>query len=171
MTICEHPGVPTCVLEKAAAKSSEFESTYGKHKHVSNTKFSTSIKDDEITVIKDLLHATKSWNHHLEDSQVLNLSFLSEIQQRARLLVPGSWDPSIITRIQGIILDFAEVLKENKGLYSYIYLLYLMIEGRVTYYEQPRRNKTNIYGQIFVLINWQYLYRNNTLLFLLKSCI
>ncbi|KAM0952719.1 putative DNA mismatch repair protein MutS/MSH [Dioscorea sansibarensis] len=82
-------GIPTCVLEKATAKSSEFESTYGKNQHVSNTKFSTSIKDDEVTVIKDLLHATKSWNH-LEDSQALNLSLLSEIQRRARLLVPGS---------------------------------------------------------------------------------
>ncbi|KAJ0987201.1 hypothetical protein J5N97_005557 [Dioscorea zingiberensis] len=83
-------GIPNCVLEKAATKSIEFESTYGKHKHESDTKVSSSIKDEEIAVIQDLLHATKSWKNHHEDSQAIDLCLLSEIQHRARLLVPGN---------------------------------------------------------------------------------
>lgn len=77
-------GLPTCVLQRAAAKSREFEAAYGKHRKAS-LKNDTSNQSwaDEMAVIKKLISATTnlSFQENLFDSS------LGEIHNKARELL------------------------------------------------------------------------------------
>ncbi|KAK1294157.1 DNA mismatch repair protein MSH6 [Acorus calamus] len=82
-------GIPQTVLQKAAAKSTEFEASYGKREFMSEGDLESHVKDDEIAVIKDLLHfpmasSCQSATHSTSPSLLL------ELQQRARLVLQGS---------------------------------------------------------------------------------
>ncbi|XP_072995622.1 DNA mismatch repair protein MSH6 [Typha latifolia] len=78
-------GIPFCVLEKAMEKSSDFESTYGKHKLGSEDKFLDGMRENEVAVIKDVFDVMKQWSHHVD--QTINMSLLCKLQQRVSLLV------------------------------------------------------------------------------------
>ncbi|KAK1318580.1 DNA mismatch repair protein MSH6 [Acorus calamus] len=82
-------GIPQTVLQKAAAKSTEFEASYGKREYMSEGDLESHVKDDEIAVIKDLLHfpmasSCQSATHGTSPNLLL------ELQQRARLVLQGS---------------------------------------------------------------------------------
>ncbi|KAJ3677409.1 hypothetical protein LUZ60_003133 [Juncus effusus] len=68
-------GIPASVLQKAAEKSSEFELTYGKK----GKKFVVGIVEETIAVVKGLLKERDS----------MDVEFLRETQQKAKLLISG----------------------------------------------------------------------------------
>lgn len=76
------------MLQKAARKSNEFEISNGKHQPVAEVKISDTETDEGRTLIKKLLSISETWNLG-EDSRVVTLSLLGDIQQRARWLVLG----------------------------------------------------------------------------------
>lgn len=79
-------GIPAPVLQTAMAKSTEFEAGYGKHKYEKEGELPDIVKESEAVVIRDLLCIAERWNCQ-KDFHAVNLNLLSEIQQRARLLV------------------------------------------------------------------------------------
>lgn len=79
-------GLPSSVLQKAARKSNDFEISNGKH--VAEVKISDTETDEGRTLIKKLLSISETWNLG-EDSRVVTLSLLRDIQQSARWLVLG----------------------------------------------------------------------------------
>ncbi|CAL9753886.1 unnamed protein product [Musa acuminata subsp. burmannicoides] len=81
-------GLPSSVLQKAARKSNDFEISNGKHQPVAEVKISDTETDEGRTLIKKLLSISETWNLG-EDSRVVTLSLLGDIQQRARWLVLG----------------------------------------------------------------------------------
>lgn len=74
------------MLHTATAKSSEFEAGYGKRRYESEGELPDQMKDGELVVIKDLLCITERWSCQ-KDFQAINLNLLSELQERAKLLV------------------------------------------------------------------------------------
>jgi DNA mismatch repair protein MSH6 len=78
-------GLPTSVLQKAAAKSREFEATYGKYRKVlSETNSLNQSWVDEITTIVQKLNnaATNlSWEETVSDGSLM------ELQCKARKLL------------------------------------------------------------------------------------
>ncbi|KAF7804917.1 DNA mismatch repair protein MSH6 [Senna tora] len=77
-------GLPTSVLQKAAAKSREFEATYGKHSKVSSENNTNESWVDEMAVInKSLTNAATN----LSFRENLCISSLSELQNKARALL------------------------------------------------------------------------------------
>ncbi|KAK4273269.1 hypothetical protein QN277_021706 [Acacia crassicarpa] len=78
-------GLPTSVLQKAAAKSREFEAAYGKHRKVSlkNKSRSNQSWADEMAVIQKLINATTdlSFQGNIFDS------CLGELHDKARALL------------------------------------------------------------------------------------
>ncbi|XP_054801883.1 DNA mismatch repair protein MSH6 isoform X2 [Prosopis cineraria] len=77
-------GLPTSVLQKAAAKSREFEAKYGKHRKASleNNASNQSLADKMAVIIQKLINATTNLNI-LEN---LSDSFLSELHNKTRAL-------------------------------------------------------------------------------------
>ncbi|KAF5181247.1 Dna mismatch repair protein muts [Thalictrum thalictroides] len=78
-------GLPDSILHKAAAKSKEFEETYGKHRQgpieLSNSGWDKKVAD----ILRDLSNVAKSGCNETRDD-----GLLTEIHQRARLLLQGS---------------------------------------------------------------------------------
>ncbi|KAK8958385.1 DNA mismatch repair protein MSH6 [Platanthera guangdongensis] len=72
-------GVPPSVLYKAMAKSNDFEAIYGNPQH----------EDKEMGAVQGLIHVAKAWKHE-QDSLVVNITMLREIQQKAQLLLVES---------------------------------------------------------------------------------
>lgn len=68
------------------AKSAEFEMNYGKHKNVSHCDISNLMKDEEISVIHELL----SVPCQQDNPRAISKNLLGEVQRRAQLLVIGN---------------------------------------------------------------------------------
>ncbi|XP_078179988.1 MUTS homolog 6 [Carex rostrata] len=77
-------GIPASVLQKAAEKSNEFESTYGKR----SSKSSNDISDVMVTVMESLTSIKSTDRKHDRDS--IHLEAISKAQMRTRLLISGS---------------------------------------------------------------------------------
>lgn len=79
------PGLPISVLQKAAAKSREFEATYGKCRKVSSETNSTNKnRVDEIAVIIQNLNNAAA---NLSCQETICVSSLIDIQNKARELM------------------------------------------------------------------------------------
>lgn len=74
-------GVPSSVLQKAMAKSNDFEGVYGNRQHGQS-----ALNDKEMSVIQYLIRVVETWKHG-RDSQAVSMSLLREIQQRTQLLL------------------------------------------------------------------------------------
>ncbi|KAJ4730458.1 DNA mismatch repair protein MutS [Rhynchospora pubera] len=77
-------GIPASVLQKAADKSNEFESTYGKQ----SSKSSDKISDAMVTVMKSLACVTGTAMKHDRDST--HLEVICKVQKRTSLLISGN---------------------------------------------------------------------------------
>ncbi|XP_042414294.1 DNA mismatch repair protein MSH6 isoform X1 [Zingiber officinale] len=82
-------GLPLSVLQKAAKKSNDFENDNQKGHTATERLISDEKTNAETTLIKELLSVVETWNLR-RDSQAVNLSLLSNIQQRAKSLVPST---------------------------------------------------------------------------------
>lgn len=81
------PGLPLSVLQKAAKKSNDFENDNQKGHPAIERVISHDKENEETTLIEELLSVVEAWNLR-RDSQAVNSSLLSNIQQRARSLAP-----------------------------------------------------------------------------------
>lgn len=79
-------GIPPSVLEKAMAKSTEFEMNYGKHGTKCDIPSSTR---EAVAVTQDMLRLMEAWGQQ-ENPEAVSMQLLIEIQQKARLLVLGN---------------------------------------------------------------------------------
>ena len=77
-------GLPTSVLQEAAAKSKDFEATYGKYRKLSpETSSGHSWVDEMAIIIQNLADAARN----LSCQEAICDSILSELQGRARVLL------------------------------------------------------------------------------------
>ncbi|XP_077230446.1 MUTS homolog 6 [Tasmannia lanceolata] len=82
-------GLPSSVLVKAAMKSGEFEAIYGEHRHGSEGDTFCHVREDGIVVIQEILRFVVEASCH-ETSEVVGSTLLSELQQRASLILQGN---------------------------------------------------------------------------------
>lgn len=77
-------GLPISVLQKAAAKSREFEATYGKHMKADSFFFQSPL-DNMVSCIQELISAVEKWTSH-ESTKSIDIDSLTEVWHRARIL-------------------------------------------------------------------------------------
>ncbi|KAK9282095.1 hypothetical protein L1049_005007 [Liquidambar formosana] len=83
-------GLPDSILQKAAAKSIEFEATYGKHRKRSEDNLSIhSLEDDMVVYIQKLIKVAENSSCY-ESSEGMGIGSLTELQHRARMLMQQS---------------------------------------------------------------------------------
>ena len=76
-------GLPDAVLHKATAKSQEFEGMYGKHRKLPIQ----SAEDKMRGLIRHLIEIATNLNFHETADERIGVSSLSELQNRARMLL------------------------------------------------------------------------------------
>lgn len=83
-------GLPDSLLQKAAAKSREFEATYGKHRKAPGKNLSFQCSDDKVVeFIKNLNNIAAKLSCR-ESPESKSISCLIELQHRARMLMQKS---------------------------------------------------------------------------------
>ncbi|KAF9607275.1 hypothetical protein IFM89_033482 [Coptis chinensis] len=82
-------GLPNSILQKAAAKSSEFEETYGKHRQASKDSCNSYRSKKVMVILRDLGNAVANSRCH-EAHDKFDVRLLTEIHRRARLLLQES---------------------------------------------------------------------------------
>ncbi|KAM7277513.1 hypothetical protein ACFE04_019379 [Oxalis oulophora] len=78
-------GIPDFILKKAAAKSREFEATYGKNMKgpATNTSLIPSHVQETVAVIQNLISIATNFSCH-ENSEITSITSLTELQHKAR---------------------------------------------------------------------------------------
>ncbi|XP_008235198.1 PREDICTED: DNA mismatch repair protein MSH6 [Prunus mume] len=84
VNIARLAGLPISVLQKAAAKSREFEATYGKHMKADSFFFQSPV-DNMVSCILELISAVEKWTSH-ESTKSIDIDSLTEVWHRARIL-------------------------------------------------------------------------------------
>ncbi|BFG43493.1 hypothetical protein CerSpe_297670 [Prunus speciosa] len=84
VNIARLAGLPISVLQKAAAKSREFEATYGKHRKADSFFFQSPV-DNMVSCIQELISAVEKWTSH-ESTKSIDIDSLTEVWHRARIL-------------------------------------------------------------------------------------
>ncbi|ONH94119.1 hypothetical protein PRUPE_8G271300 [Prunus persica] len=84
VNIARLAGLPISVLQKAAAKSREFEATYGKHRKADSFFFQSPV-DNMVSCIQGLISAVEKWTSH-ESAKSIDIDSLTEVWHRARIL-------------------------------------------------------------------------------------
>ncbi|XP_042476035.1 DNA mismatch repair protein MSH6 [Macadamia integrifolia] len=83
-------GLPDPLLQKAAVMSREFEAIYGKHRQESECKLSEKGHDDQMSdFFQDLACIVANLSRH-EMCESMGIRQLTELQQKARLLLQGN---------------------------------------------------------------------------------
>ncbi|KAL5863022.1 hypothetical protein ACOSQ3_000536 [Xanthoceras sorbifolium] len=87
VNVAQLAGLPNCVLQKAAAKSSAFEAIYGKHRTESEDNLPIHHSADEMMVlIRNLITITANLSCQ-KSSEGNGVSLLTELQHKARTLM------------------------------------------------------------------------------------
>lgn len=79
-------GLPDTVLQKAAAKSQEFEDIYGKQRK--GRKLSTEKLEDELVVFLQVLNNVAESLSCLESADSTSIYSLTKLKDRARTILP-----------------------------------------------------------------------------------
>lgn len=84
-------GLPESVLQRAAAKSREFETTYGKHlKTFEDNLYNQSWIGEMVEFVRKFIDITESFSCN-KSPESTGASFLTELQHRAQILLQQSW--------------------------------------------------------------------------------
>lgn len=86
VNVAQLAGLPDTVLQKAAAKSQEFEDTYGKERK--GNKLSTKKLEDELVVFLQVLNDVAESLSCLESADRTSIYPLTKLQDRARTILP-----------------------------------------------------------------------------------
>ncbi|CAK7348409.1 unnamed protein product [Dovyalis caffra] len=78
-------GLPDSILHKAAAKSSEFEASYGQPKKRSEGNLAVQSCDKMVVLIQSLINASTSLSYH--ESSGIGISSVTKLQDKARIFL------------------------------------------------------------------------------------
>lgn len=87
-------GLPDSILQKAAAKSLEFEAAYGRHRKGSYRNLAIQNHDEMVIFIQNLVNVTTDFKVELgyfKSSRGIDVSCLTELQGRTRILLQQNW--------------------------------------------------------------------------------
>lgn len=119
-------GLPDSVLQKAAAKSIEFEGAYGKHRKKFEDDLSDQCLVDEMVVfVQKFMDTAANLSRH-KSPESIGTSSLTELQHRAQILLQKSWtdwkycivrvgSPSVVNDVYRIYLGRCQVIANFVG--------------------------------------------------------